>query len=83
MPGQVIELTVTHDRDGRCCPMRQQRRPPAPAPACHPAAVLDYLGGSPKRLDVGFVPSPSGGQVHSWQEEEVHSAAMWSKQESK
>lgn len=34
--------------------------------------MLDYLHGTPKRLDVGFVPSPSGGQMHLWQNEEGH-----------
>lgn len=34
--------------------------------------VLDYLSGVPKELDLGFVPSPSGGGLHAVQEEEIH-----------
>jgi hypothetical protein len=52
-------------------------------PPCHPVAVLDYLGGSPKRLDVGFVPFPSDRQMYFCQREEVHSATMWTKPEGK
>ncbi len=33
--------------------------------------MLDHLTGTPRRLDVGFVPSPSGGQMHFWIDEEV------------
>ena len=66
-----------------CSASRHSHYEASEPPPCHPVAVLDYLGGSPKRLHVGFVLSPSGGQMHSWQEEEVHSAAEWSKQEGK
>jgi hypothetical protein len=38
--------------------------------------MLDYLGGTPRRLDVGFTPSPSGGQMYFWQEEEVHNCFL-------
>jgi hypothetical protein len=34
--------------------------------------MLDYLNGTPKRLDLGFTPSPSGGGLHLVQEEDVH-----------
>jgi hypothetical protein len=34
--------------------------------------MLDYLSGTPRRLDVGFVPDASGGQFHFWQDEEQH-----------
>jgi hypothetical protein len=34
--------------------------------------MLDYISGTPRRLDLGFVPSPSGGGLHAVQEEEVH-----------
>jgi hypothetical protein len=34
--------------------------------------VFDPLSGTPRKLDVGFDPSPSGGGMHFWQEEEVH-----------
>ena len=39
----------------------------------HCYAVLDYSGGSPKRIDIGFIPAPSGPQMHFWQDEEEHS----------
>jgi hypothetical protein len=38
--------------------------------------MLDYLSGTPRKLDVGFVPSPSGGGMHFWQEEEVRNCYL-------
>jgi hypothetical protein len=38
--------------------------------------MLDYLSGTPRRLDVDFVPSPSGGGMYLWQQEEVHSCHL-------
>jgi hypothetical protein len=38
--------------------------------------MLDYLRGTPKRLTVGFLPSPSGGGLHAVQEEEVHNCYL-------
>jgi len=38
--------------------------------------MLDFLGGVPRRLDVGFVPAPSGGQMYFWQEEEVRTCYL-------
>jgi hypothetical protein len=32
------------------------------------ATVLDYLSGTPRKLDVSFVPSPSGGGMYFSQE---------------
>jgi len=38
----------------------------------HAFIVLDYLTGTPRRLEVGFVPAPSGGGMRLWQDEEGH-----------
>jgi hypothetical protein len=38
--------------------------------------MLDYLTGTPQKLDVGFMPSPSGGGLHFWQEEEVRNCYL-------
>lgn len=38
--------------------------------------MIDYLTGEPRRLDYGFVPSPSGGGLHAVQEEEVHNCFL-------
>lgn len=38
--------------------------------------MLDYLGGTPRKLDLGFVPAPSGGGLTLFQQEEVHECYM-------
>jgi hypothetical protein len=38
--------------------------------------MIDYLGGVPRRLDFGFVPSPSGGGLHAVQQEEIHNCYL-------
>jgi hypothetical protein len=38
--------------------------------------MLDYLSGNPRKLELGFVPSPSGGALHAVQEEDVHNCYL-------
>lgn len=38
--------------------------------------MYDYLNGAPKRVNLGFVPSPSGGGMHAVQVEELHNCYL-------
>ena len=46
----------------------------SPGPCDSLDAMLDSIGGTRRRLDFGFVPSPSGGGMHAVQEEGVHNS---------